>query len=165
MGVFLHAPCWNRSCRSSVGESLLHAPCCNLSRRQAVQEFLLHAPRWKLFHRPSVGESLLHAPCLYVLVSVRVSLCYIPREGICRFVRRLGVSLKGPVLDSVSSFGRWGVSLTSPVLESVWSYIGWGVYLTRPVLDSVSSFGESLLHAPCWNWSRPQAVGEILLKA
>ena len=47
------------------------------------------------------------------------SLCYAAPDGIYVFLGRWGVSLKRPVLESISWFGEWGVSLTRPVLESV----------------------------------------------
>ena len=34
---------------------------------------------------------------------------------------------------------------------------------TSPVYESVCSFGESLIRAPCWNWSRHLVVRESLL--
>ena len=55
-------------------------------------------------------------------------------------VRRWGVSLTRPVLQSVSSFVSMADSLTRPVLQSVSSLSGSGVSLTRPSLESVSSF-------------------------
>ena len=51
------------------------------------------------------------------------------------------MSLKRPVLESVSLFGGWGVSLTSPVLETVWSFVGGegGEESLLHVLESVRS--------------------------
>ena len=95
---------WRLSCRSSVVESLLHPPCCNVSSFSGSGVSLTH-------------PVLVTLSCFWF---VRVSVPHRVIESSCRFVRRFGgVHL---VLESVLSFGGWGVSLTGPVLETVWSF-------------------------------------------
>ena len=93
-------------------------------------EISLVVRRYKLSDCSSGRQSLLHATCWNLFVG-------------------LGISLTRPVLESVSSFGRWELSLTHPVLESVRSYVGYRVYLTYPVLASVWSFVERRVSLMC----------------
>ena len=88
-----------------------------------------------------------------------------PTAGNCLVFHRAGSLSDMPLVVIFLVVRRWGVSLTRPVLESVSPFGTWEVCLTRPMMESVCSSGGcwSHLQAPCWSLSGRSPVETSLL--
>ena len=80
-------PCPVMSRHSSGEEPLLHDRCCNLFPPEASREFLIHAQCLDVRRQGNTSCTLRNTICL----QLEGSFSYMPRDGICLIVRRLGI--------------------------------------------------------------------------
>ena len=138
-------PCPVMSRHSSGEEPLLHDRCCNLFPPEASREFLIHAQCLDVRRQGNTSCTLRNTICL----QLEGSFSYMPRDGICLIVRRLGIFSYTPCSINCSRSSVGESLLHAPSCN-----------LSRRCLG-----GEFLLHAPCWNLSCRSSVGESLLHA